>query len=78
MSGCCERGDEPSVCIKHGEFLVCLRRYQLAQQVCAAWRRLMLFVPRGPGTGKAALPRDIQYGLRVLYSKAATVLHARM
>jgi K+-transporting ATPase A subunit len=31
----------------------------------------MLFVPRGPGTEKAALPRGIQFGLRVLYSKAA-------
>jgi hypothetical protein len=70
--GSCERGDEPQVCIKYGEFLDCLRRYQLVQEVCAAWRRLVLLLPRGPGAGKAALPRDIQYGLRVLYSKAAT------
>ena len=72
MPGCCESVDEPSVCIIYGEFLVCLRRYQLVQEVCAAWIRLMFFVPRGPGTGKAALTRDILYGHRVTYSKAAT------
>ena len=68
MSGSCERGDEPPVCIKYGEFLDCLRRYQLVKEVCAAWSRLVLLLPRGPRTGKAAIPR----GPRALYSKAET------
>jgi hypothetical protein len=32
----------------------------------------MLFIPRGRGAEKAALPRDIQFALRVLHSKATT------